>query len=120
MATIDLEGLDGLANTIGGRGSGQHGRMSLDQLVAFSGNRAAEITEPAVLLRINRLYRHGMSDAKRYDVTRTAWAMIRQRPLSPSEPKPMLDHSWRSEAEEVTLRRPRHMPAGGISRCRCR
>lgn len=34
---------------------------------------AAEITDPVILVRINRLFRPGMSDEELYQATRTAW-----------------------------------------------
>jgi hypothetical protein len=35
---------------------------------------SVKITEPAILLWINKLYRPGMSDTTLYDVTRGVWA----------------------------------------------
>ncbi len=34
-----------------------------------------EIVDPALLIRINRLYRHGMSDRKLYEATRGVWKL---------------------------------------------
>ena len=37
--------------------------------------KRASIKEPAILIRINQLYRYGMSDSELYDATRSAWVV---------------------------------------------
>ncbi len=71
-AAIDLLGLDELANAVRGHGV-KFGRMPLAEVVAHYTRRPARIREPAILIRINKLYRYGMSDVDLYDATRTAW-----------------------------------------------
>jgi hypothetical protein len=71
-AAIDLLGLDDLANSVRGHGV-KFGRMPLEEVVAHYVRRKAEIREPSILIRINRLYRYGMTEAELYDATRSAW-----------------------------------------------
>ena len=53
--------------------------MPLDELAAHYTRRKAKIREPSILIRINKLYRYGMSDAELYDATRSAWKVGRRR-----------------------------------------
>ena len=39
----------------------------------------ADIQEPTVLIKINQLYRHGMSGVELYEVTRGVWKMSKRR-----------------------------------------
>lgn len=78
-AAIDLLGVSSLSNRVRGWRSGEVGRMPLRQLIAFYEREPVEITEPAILIRINRLYRYGMSANDLYDVTRIAWRVGRRR-----------------------------------------
>jgi hypothetical protein len=73
-AAIDLLGIESLANLVGGHGA-RLGRMPLEDLVAHYTRKRARITEPAILIRINQLYRYGMSDVELYDATRSAWVV---------------------------------------------
>jgi hypothetical protein len=77
-AAIDLLELKTLANAIKGHGA-QYGRKPLKEVVAHYTKRKADIREPAILIRINRLYRYGMTDAELYDATRSAWQVGRRR-----------------------------------------
>jgi hypothetical protein len=71
-AAIDLLGLSSLANRVRGHGV-RFGRMPLDELSAHYTRRSADIRESAVLIRISRQYRYGMSEVELYDATRSAW-----------------------------------------------
>jgi hypothetical protein len=72
-AVIDLLGKKGLTNEIAGYQSRSHGRMTTDQIRALYGAPPANITEPTVLIRINRRYRHTMTPHELYDATRGYW-----------------------------------------------
>ncbi|HSI13678.1 MAG TPA: hypothetical protein VK961_16655 [Chthoniobacter sp.] len=72
-AVIDLLGKDNLTNEVGGYQSRSHGRMTLDQIRALYGAVPVAVTESALLIRINRLYRHTMTDHELYDTTRGYW-----------------------------------------------
>lgn len=74
-AVIDLLGLKELTNSMRGWRSIQLGRMPLNQLVGYYAAKPIEITDPAILIRVNRLYRHAMSDEELYEVTRGVWKL---------------------------------------------
>ena len=74
-AVIDLLGLDRLTNEVRGWRSIQLGRMPLFELVTYYGAKPIKVTDPVVLIRINRLYRHGMSDQELYEATRGVWKL---------------------------------------------
>ena len=71
-AAIDLLGLDNLVNAVRGHGV-RFGRMPIGEVVAHYTRRKAKIREPTILIRINLLYRYGMSPVELYDATRSAW-----------------------------------------------
>ena len=72
-AAIDLLNRDKLTNAVHGWRSGAYGRMSVDQIRAQYGASQVEIKHPCVLIRINGLFRYGMSPIELYDATRGAW-----------------------------------------------
>ena len=78
-AVIDLCGLDQLVNEVRGWRSIQLGRMSLMELISYYAPKPITILEPALLIRVNRLYRHAMSEAELYDVTRGVWRFSKRR-----------------------------------------
>lgn len=47
--------------------------MSVDQIEALYAAVAVEIDVPAILIRINKLFRYGMSAIELYDATRGIW-----------------------------------------------
>lgn len=77
-AAIDLLGVGNLANAVRGHGT-KYGRMPLHEVVAHYTRRKANIREPVILIRINKLYRYGMTDAELYDATRSAWRVGAKR-----------------------------------------
>ena len=72
-AVIDLIGPSQLTNRIRGWGAGVTGRMTLEQLRAQYGAAEVEIVDPCVLIRINDLFRYGMTPIELYDATRGVW-----------------------------------------------
>jgi hypothetical protein len=76
---IDLLGLDKLTNQVRGWRSVQLGRMTLRQLLAYYRPVPVRVVHPAILIRINKRYSHGMSDAALYDATRGVWNVSRER-----------------------------------------
>ena len=73
-AAIDLLGVEDLANLVRGHYT-KFGRMPLEDVVALYTKRRAKIREPSLLIRLNRLYRYGMSPFELYDATRSAWVV---------------------------------------------
>ncbi len=78
-AVIDVIGVQNLANNVRGWRSGYYGRMSVEQLTSLYERESAKIEEPAILIRINQLYRYGLSDIELYDATRGIWRVGENR-----------------------------------------
>jgi hypothetical protein len=78
-SVIDILGLDGLSNEVRGWRSIQLGRMSLKELVIYYAATPVDIDDPVLLIRINRLYRHGMSSSDLYEATRGVWKLSERR-----------------------------------------
>jgi hypothetical protein len=72
-AIIDLFGLDALTNEARGWRSLQLGRIPLSELTMYYAATPVEVDEPALLIRINRLYRHNMTPQELYEATRGVW-----------------------------------------------
>lgn len=72
-AVIDLIGIHKLTNQVRGWHTGVVGRMGVPEIIALYTQEEAEITEPAMLIRINELYRYGMTPVELYDATRGVW-----------------------------------------------
>jgi len=72
-AAIDLIGMVNLCNEQRGHESREYGRRLVGQIAGRYARRPANIREPAILIRINHLYRPDMTDAELYDATRSAW-----------------------------------------------
>ena len=78
-AVIDLLGIDNLANAVRGWKVGKFGRMSIKDLIAHYTEKRANIKVPAILIRVNKYYRYGISDIELYDITRSAWKVGERR-----------------------------------------
>ena len=78
-AVIDLLGKDNLSNLIRGWGAGSYGRMPYKELISMLAKERANIVEPSILIRINKLYRFGMTPMELYDVTRGRWKVGKKR-----------------------------------------
>jgi hypothetical protein len=72
---IDAIGPGRLTNAVRGWETGKIGRMPLKDLVALYGATPVEVIHPALLIRVNRLYRYGMDDAELYEITRGTWKL---------------------------------------------
>jgi hypothetical protein len=78
-AAIDLLGLTELTNLARGKHSLELGRAPLPELVAVYSRRPITVREPALLIRINQLYRPNMPPIELYDATRGVWVVGPQR-----------------------------------------
>lgn len=78
-ATIDAFGLSNLTNAIRGQHSRSFGRVSVKDLLLRKSARPAKITEPSVLITINRLFRSDLTDEELYEATRGIWKMSDKR-----------------------------------------
>ena len=81
-AVIDLLGLGELTNEVRGWRSVQLGRMPQSELVLYYAAKPTIVTHPSLLIRINRLYRHGMSEEELYEATRGVWKLGPRRALA--------------------------------------
>jgi uncharacterized protein len=72
-AIIDLFGLKVLTNNVRGFESHAFGAMTIDQLVSRYNAPPAKIEESVCLIRVNQLFRYGMSEQELYDATRGIW-----------------------------------------------
>ena len=82
-AVIDALDLEKLTNEIRGLESVRMGRMRLEDLVAIYAAPPAEIEDPAILIRINRLFRPTMTDVELYEATRGMWRIGARRERYP-------------------------------------
>lgn len=81
-AVIDVLGLGTLTNQMRGWKSLQYGRVPLTELIDFYQRRRVSIREPSILIRINQLYRPGMTSVELYDATRGIWKVGPRRSLA--------------------------------------
>jgi hypothetical protein len=78
-AVIDVLELAELTNQVRGWGTVQHGRAPLSELIAAYGAVPVEITDPTILIRINRQYRPAMDPNALYEATRGSWRVGERR-----------------------------------------
>jgi hypothetical protein len=76
---IDVLGLPALTNEIRGWETKKFGRLPLKDIVALYRKKRITIKEPGIVIRINRLYRPGMTPTELYDATRGVWVVGPQR-----------------------------------------
>lgn len=76
-AFIDF--LEDLTNVASGFHSRRRGLMTVDDVIAEYQAPPAEISEQGVLIKINRLYRRGMSADELYEATRKSWVIGERR-----------------------------------------
>ncbi len=72
-AVIDYIGLDHLTNAVSGQHSRSFGRVSVEDVLLAQTAPKADIHEPCILIRINRLYRSGMTPVELREATRGIW-----------------------------------------------
>lgn len=78
-AVIDLLGKEALTNQVRGWGSQLVGRSSLEELVTLYDAVPAQIDDAVLLIRINQLYRYGMTPQELYEATRGVWKLSKRR-----------------------------------------
>lgn len=72
---IDLLDKHNLTNKQSGWKSATFGRMTLEQVISTYEKRKIEIVEPAILIRINKLFKYSMTETELYDFTRGHWKL---------------------------------------------
>lgn len=78
-ALIELLGVEKLTNIVRGRFSTDHPRRTLSDFVMEHSPQTANITDPSLLIRINRHFKYGMSADELYEVTRGIWVIGKRR-----------------------------------------
>ncbi|HEY0076122.1 MAG TPA: hypothetical protein VGB77_18620 [Abditibacteriaceae bacterium] len=78
-AAIDLLGIGSLTNQVRGWGSSDFGRRSVEEIEAYYARGEARIEEDALLIRVNQLFRPGMSALELYEITRGVWRIGERR-----------------------------------------
>ncbi len=74
-ALIDFIGLSGLTNQIQGHNSDDRGQMTVSEIISKYQAPVAEISEPVILITVNRLFERGMSAEMLYEITRGKWVI---------------------------------------------
>jgi uncharacterized protein len=64
-----------LTNEVRGWRSLQLGRIPLSELTMYYAAKPVTVEVPALLIRINRLYRHNMTPQELYEATRGVWKL---------------------------------------------
>jgi len=78
-ALIDFVGLPNLSNLVAGHHTHEHGKMTIDEIIAHYDAPIIPITESVILIIINRAYRRGMSHTELYEATRKHWKIGKRR-----------------------------------------
>ena len=78
-ALIDFVGLPRLTNKVIGQGTDDRGRMSIVDIIATYRSEPVTITEPSILIIINRYYERGIGAERLYEVTRGNWVLGERR-----------------------------------------
>jgi uncharacterized protein len=78
-ALIDYVGIVSLTNQVQGHYSDERGRMTVDEIIEMYAAPEITIQEPALLVIINRRFRHGMTENELYEATLGNWRTGSQR-----------------------------------------
>ena len=78
-ACIDLLGAEYLTNAVKGHHSWARGLKTVDEIIQQYDAREVTITEPAIIININRLYKRFMTDEDLYKSTRSSWVIGENR-----------------------------------------
>lgn len=78
-ACIDLLGLDNLTNVVKGHDSWERGLKTVDEVDQHYDAKIITITEPTIIININRLYNRFMTPQQLYDATRSSWKVASHR-----------------------------------------
>ena len=81
-ALIDFVGLDALSNRVHGLNSRERGPMTIDEIIEQYAAPEITVSEPAILIIINRLYRRGMPANELYEATRGYWKVGERRNMA--------------------------------------
>ena len=74
-ACIDLLGLDNLTNSVKGHNSWERGLKTVNEVVQHYDAKTITITEPSIIININRLYKRFMTEDELYNSTKQSWVV---------------------------------------------
>lgn len=78
-ALIELVGVNQLTNLVRGRFTTDYPRRPLADFIMEHAPRLAEVTDPVLLIRINRQFKYGMTAEALYESTRGIWVVGERR-----------------------------------------
>jgi len=78
-ALIELMGINNLTNIVKGRYSNNFPRRQLTDIIIENNPAPAEITDSALLIRINKQFKYGISAQELYESTRGVWVIGQRR-----------------------------------------
>lgn len=78
-ACIDLLGLYKITNIVNGHDSWERGLKTVDEIAQHYDARVITITEPTIIININKLYKRFMSPQELYEATRSSWKVALHR-----------------------------------------
>ena len=78
-ACIDLLGLDTISNIVSGHDTWERGLKSVDEIIQLYDAKVIDISEDAMIIIINKLYKRFMSPPQLYQATRSAWRIAEFR-----------------------------------------
>jgi hypothetical protein len=79
QTAIDLLDIGELTNAVRGHGSRHGSRGTVRDIEAELEAKPVDVREPAILIKLSRAYRPGMSSQELYDATRSAWKLGSRR-----------------------------------------
>jgi uncharacterized protein len=72
-AIIDFIGKKELTNALAGHGMDRRGKMSIPEIIAAYRAEPVSITEPVILIIVNKLFERNISPERLYEITRGNW-----------------------------------------------
>jgi hypothetical protein len=78
-ACIDLLGLQNLTNSVKGHNSWERGLKTVNEVIQYYDAKIVTISEPAIIITINKYYKRFMSEEDLYNITRISWRLANRR-----------------------------------------
>lgn len=78
-ACIDLLGLHNLTNSVKGHNSWERGLKTVNEVIQYYDAKIVTISEPAIIITINKYYKRFMSEEDLYNITRISWRLANRR-----------------------------------------
>ena len=76
---IDLLGLQNLTNSVKGHNSWERGLKTVNEVIQYYDAKIVTISEPAIIITINKYYKRFMSEEDLYNITRISWRLANRR-----------------------------------------